>query len=181
MSPLAGRRAVVAGALAAVAASNFPLTSIAGAQTPEETAMPSRFAVYQSIIQAWKRKDIDTVLSHMTDDIVWHYAAAISPPVLGHAGARKFMETFGGKIAEVRWRVFDYAESGDRLFVEGVDEYFTKEGVRVATPYAGVLDFRGDKISGWRDYFDAGVSAAMQAGGPASAEVEQLIARPAVS
>jgi limonene-1,2-epoxide hydrolase len=50
----------------------------------------------------------------------------------------------------------------------------------VATPYAGVLEFRGDLICGWRDYCDAGVSAAMTAGGPASAQVEQLISRPAV-
>jgi len=176
---VASRRAVVAGALAAAA---LPIAAAARRGfAPQETSMPSRFAIYDSIIQAWKRKDIDAVLSHMTDDIVWHYAAAISPPVLGHAGARKFMETFGAKIGEVRWRVFDYAESGDRLFVEGVDEYFTKDGVRVATPSAGVLDFRGDQICGWRDYFDSGVSAAMQAGGKASPEVEQLIARPAVS
>jgi limonene-1,2-epoxide hydrolase len=143
--------------------------------------MTSRFQVYQSVIAAWKKKDIDGVLSHMSDDIVWHYAAAISPPVLGHAGARKFMETFGARIGEVRWRVFDYAESGDRLFVEGVDEFFTTDGKRVATPYAGVLDFRGDLICGWRDYFDSGVAAGMQAGGAASPEVESLIARPAVS
>lgn len=143
--------------------------------------MSKHFAIYDAIIQAWKRKDIDAVLSHMTDDIVWHYAAAISPPAYGHAGARKFMETFGAKVGEVRWRVFGYAESGDRMFVEGVDEYITTTGARVATPYAGVLDFRGDKICGWRDYCDAGVSAAMQAGGPLPAQVELLIDRPAVS
>ncbi|QUD89490.1 nuclear transport factor 2 family protein [Phenylobacterium montanum] len=143
--------------------------------------MPSRFDTYQAIIQAWKNKDIEGVLSHMTDDIVWHYAAAISPPAHGHAGARKFMETFGAKIDEVRWRVFCYAEAGDRLFVEGVDEYITKGGTRVAAPYAGVLEFRGDKICGWRDYVDSGVSSNMQAGGAAPAHVEELIARPAVN
>jgi limonene-1,2-epoxide hydrolase len=143
--------------------------------------MSKNIRIYLSVIEAWKRKDIEAVLSHLTDDIVWHYAAAIAPPAIGHAGARRFMEKFGARIAEIRWRVFDYAESGDTLFVEGVDEFFTKDGARVATPYAGVLEFRGDKIRGWRDYCDAGVSAAMQAGGAASAHVEQLIAREAVS
>jgi limonene-1,2-epoxide hydrolase len=117
----------------------------------------------------------------MSDDIVWHYAAAIAPPLLGRSAARGFMQEFAGRIGEVRWRVFDYAESGDRLFVEGVDEYITKTGMRVATPYAGVLDFRGDLICGWRDYFDASGPAAMQAGGKAPAQVEELISRPAVS
>ncbi len=143
--------------------------------------MTTRFQIYQSVINAWKKKDIEAVLSHMSDDIVWHYAAAISPPVIGHKGARKFMDSFGAQIGEVRWRVFDYSETGDRLFVEGVDEFFTADGKRVATPYAGVLDFRGDLICGWRDYFDAAVAAGMREGHPASAEVEALIARPAVS
>jgi len=143
--------------------------------------MSNHLRTYLAVIEAWKAKDIEAVLSHMNDDIVWHYAAAISPPALGHAGARRFMEKFGARIAEVRWRVFDHAENGDRLFVEGVDEFFTKDGARVATPYAGVIEFRGDKICGWRDYCDAAVSAAMAAGGAASAQVEQLISRPAVN
>jgi limonene-1,2-epoxide hydrolase len=143
--------------------------------------MTSRFHIYQSVIAAWKQKDIDVVLSHLSEDLVWHYAAAISPPVRGHAGARKFLTKFGAGIGEVRWRVFDYAESGDRLFVEGVDEFFTTDGKRVATPYAGVLDFKGDLICGWRDYFDAATASGMQAGGPASPEVEALIDRPAVT
>jgi len=174
---VASRRAVVAGALAAAA---LPIAAAARRGfASQETSMPSRFAIYDSIIQAWKRKDIDAVLSHMTDDIVWHYAAAISPPVLGHAGARKFMETFGAKIGEVRWRVFDYAESGDRLFVEGVDEYATAQGRRVAAPYAGVLEFKAGRIVGWRDYVDVGVIARQQAGEPLTPQVLNLIDRPA--
>jgi len=178
----ADRRAVMFGAAALGAIGPSALAQgAARAPNPERKLMTGRFAIYQSVIQAWKAKDIDAVLGHMSDDIVWHYAAAISPPLVGKGPARSFMEEFAGRIGEVRWRVFDYAESGDRLFVEGVDEYITKDGVRVATPYAGVLDFRGDLICGWRDYFDAAGPAAMQAGGKAPEQVEQLIARPAVS
>jgi len=178
----ANRRAVILGAtaLGAIGPSSLARAS-ACAPNPERKSMTGRFAIYQSVIRAWKAKDIDAVLGHMSDDIVWHYAAAISPPLVGKGPARQFMEEFAGRIGEVRWRVFDYAESGDRLFVEGVDEYITKSGARVATPYAGVLDFRGDLICGWRDYFDAAGPAAMQAGGKAPAQVEQLIGRPAVS
>jgi limonene-1,2-epoxide hydrolase len=179
----ADRRAVIAGALAAAGAGlAAPLSAEPTSAEPSmERPMTDRFKIYQSVIAAWKAKDIAAVLSHMSDDIVWHYASAISPPLIGKGPARKFMEDFAARIGEVRWRVFDYAEAGDRLFVEGVDEYFGKDGVRVATPYAGVLDFRGDLITGWRDYFDAGVSAAMRAGGKAPSQVEELIARPAVN
>jgi len=176
------RRTIIAGALAVAGAGLAQPLRAGASPAPSSTEKPmtARFGIYQSVIAAWKAKDIDAVLSHMSDDIVWHYAAAISPPLIGKGPARKFMEDFAARIGEVRWRVFDYAEAGDRLFVEGVDEYFGKDGVRVATPYAGVLDFRGDLITGWRDYFDAGGSAAMRAGGKAPAQVEELIARPAI-
>ena len=140
--------------------------------------MATRFAIYQTIIDTWKQKDIDGVLAHLHDDIVWHFAAAAEPPVVGKAGARKFLERFSAAIGEIRWRVFDHQESGDRLFVEGVDEYVTKTGVVVAAPYAGVLEFRGDLVIGWRDYVDVGVIAAQQSGTPMTKQVRALINRP---
>jgi limonene-1,2-epoxide hydrolase len=143
--------------------------------------MQARIEIYQAIIAAWKAKDMDAVLTHMADDIVWHFAVGAEPPVRSKAGARKFLQRFGAEIREVTWRVFDYAESADRLFVEGVDEYVTTDGLRIVAPYAGVLEFRGDLVVGWRDYVDVGVIAAQQAGGPVSAHVEALVARPALA
>lgn len=143
--------------------------------------MSPRFAVFQSVIAAWTAKDIEGALSHMHDDIVWHYAAAIAPPIKGKAGARKFLLGFASQIQDINWRIFDHAETGDRLFVEGVDEYRTLTGARVVTPYAGALTFSGDKIIGWRDYFDSRITDAMKAGGAPSPQVEMLIDRPAAA
>jgi limonene-1,2-epoxide hydrolase len=140
----------------------------------------AKIEILQAIIDAWKRKDIDTVLAHMDEEIVWHFAAAAEPPARGKAQARKFLTRFGRTIGEIRWRIFHWAESGDRLFVEGVDEYETTEGVVVAAPYAGVLDFRGDLVVGWRDYVDVGVMAAQQSGKPISDQVKSLMDRPAL-
>ena len=142
--------------------------------------MSRNLETYQAIIQAWKDKDIDAVLARMHDDIVWHFAAAAEPPVVGKAGARKFLQRFRASMGEVRWRVFDYAESGERLFVEGVDEYVTTDGRVVAAPYAGVLEFRDGLVIGWRDYVDVGVMAAQQAGQPISKQVASLIDRPPI-
>lgn len=139
----------------------------------------TRMELFQAVIDGWKRKDVDFVLSQMTDDVVWHYAAAIAPPAVGKDAALKFITAFGGGIGEVRWRIFHHAEVGDRLFVEGVDEYTTTAGVDIAAPYAGVIEFRGDKISGWRDYVDRGVIEAQKAGGGWTSQVRQLVSRPA--
>ncbi len=143
--------------------------------------MSGKIEILQAIIAAWKRKDIDAVLAHMDEEIVWHFAAAAEPPVRGKAQARKFLTRFGGGIAEIRWRIFYHAEVGDRLFVEGVDEFTTTGGLVVAAPYAGVLDFRGDLVVGWRDYVDVGVMAAQQAGKPISDQVKALMDRPALA
>tara|TARA_R110000796_G_scaffold8843_63_gene30000 strand:- start:9720 stop:10238 length:519 start_codon:yes stop_codon:yes gene_type:complete len=144
-----------------------------------ESDMSSRFEQFKTVIEAWKNKDIDAVIDAMSDDIVWHYAAAIAPPVRGKKEARAFLERFGGVIGEVKWRIFETAETADRLFVEGVDEYVTKDGVAVAAPYAGVIEYSGDKISGWRDYVDSGAMSQMKAGNPYPEQVKELIARPA--
>jgi limonene-1,2-epoxide hydrolase len=139
-----------------------------------------RLRQFQAVIEAWKRKDVEAVLAAMHDDIIWHYAAAIAPPARGKAEARAFIERFGAGLGAVRWRLFAAAEEGDRLFVEGVDEYTTKGGVDVAAPYAGVIEFRGDRIIGWRDYVDRGTIDAMKAGGGYPPQVVELIGRPAL-
>lgn len=139
-----------------------------------------RFRQFSAVIDAWKRKDAEAVLAAMADDIVWHYAAAIAPPARGKAEARAFLDRFGAGIGQVRWRIFAHAESGDRLFVEGVDEYTTADGVDVAAPYAGVIEFRGELITGWRDYVDRGTIDAMKRGGGYPAHVVDLIAREVV-
>ena len=130
------------------------------------------------VIEAWQAKDIERVLAHMDDDIVWHYAAAAMPPVRGKAAARKLLNRFHGDMHGIQWRIFAHAEAGDRLFIEGVDDYRTTDGHRVAAPYAGVLEFRGDLVTGWRDYVDLGVVAQQKAGEPLTAQVEGLLDRP---
>jgi limonene-1,2-epoxide hydrolase len=142
--------------------------------------MSAKFETMKALIAAWTAGDIDGALAHMSDDIVWHYAAAVAPPLRGKEKARKFLTRFKSEITEVRWRLFDYAERGDKLFVEGVDEFTTTDGHLVAAPYAGVLEFRGDLIRDWRDYVDVGVMDAQKRGEGRSAWVTEMIERPAL-
>lgn len=133
-----------------------------------------------AVLAAWKARDIEGALAHLDEDIVWHYAAGIAPPLQGKAKARRFLQAFSSQIQEVRWRIFDYAEREDRLFVEGVDEYVGVDGRLVSAPYAGVLTLRNGKITAWRDYFDAGVVEALKAGGAPSEHLRALIGRKAL-
>ncbi|MBI1338818.1 nuclear transport factor 2 family protein [bacterium] len=140
----------------------------------------SHLPVMLGMIDAWTRKNVDAVLACLHDDIVWHYAAVIAPPVRGKVKARKFLEMLAPQVGEVRWRIFDYAERGDRLFVEGVDEYVSAEGRLVSAPYAGVVEVADGRIIGLREYFDFSVMNAMKAGEPMKEHVRELIARDAV-
>jgi limonene-1,2-epoxide hydrolase len=143
--------------------------------------MPRLLPILQSIIAAWQRQDINGVLTHVTDDIVWRNSSGFAPAVIGKPAMRTALEKMAGVIKTNHWRNFDFAESPDRLFVEGVDEFWLTTGEHVAIPYAGVFEFRGLLISQWREYFDGRISLAMKAGAPISDEVKAMIARPAVA
>ena len=80
------------------------------------------YAIMQTLIAAWQAKDVEGVLALMSDDVVWHYAAGAMPPVRGKATARKLLTRFQADMHDIRWRIFAYAETGDTLFIEGVDE-----------------------------------------------------------
>ena len=140
--------------------------------------MDPLFQRLQQMITAWQAKDIDKVLTFLHEDLVWHYAAGPMPPVRGKAMAAKLLGRFTADMHAIQWRIFAHAESGDRLFVEGVDEYTSADGQRIAAPYAGVLEFKDGLIVGWRDYVDIGVIAAQKAGEPITPQVEALVARP---
>ena len=113
---------------------------------------------FEVLISAWtERKDIDGVLACMTDEVIWHPAVAVMPPVVGKAAVRSTLERLGGLVARSEWRIVRSAESGNVLFVEGVDANELTSGVRAEVPYAGVLEFEGDRICAWRDYLDGGL------------------------
>jgi len=87
--------------------------------------MSRKTEILQSIIDVWCRdQDIDAVLTHLSDDLVWHYSAISQPPKHGKAGAREFLEAYKAKVRNPHWRIFRIAETEDALFgiVEGVLE-----------------------------------------------------------
>lgn len=121
--------------------------------------MKSKAEILQSVIDFWcKDQDIDAVLEHLTEDVVWHYSAITQPPKIGHAGAREFLTAYKAKVRNPQWRIFRMAEAGNALFVEGVDSFDTAGGHHVSVPYMGILEFEGERISAWRDYFDRGIA-----------------------
>ena len=154
--------------------------AVAPAAIAKEPAMPRLYPVLEAIIAAWKQQDVEGVLAHVTDDIVWRNSSGYAPAIKGKAAMRTALQNMKAMIqpGSNRWRIFDYAESADRLFMEGVDEFDLVTGQHVAIPYAGSLQFRGHLVSEWREYFDGRISADMKAGKPITAEVREMLERP---
>lgn len=146
----------------------------------KDSPMPRLYPVLETIIAAWKAQDIEGVLACVTDDIVWRNSSGYAPAINGKAAMRAALTNMKAAIkpGSNTWRIFDYAESADRLFMEGVDEFDLLTGQHVAIPYAGSLQFRGALVSEWREYFDGRISADMKAGKPMSAEVKEMLDRP---
>lgn len=133
-----------------------------------------------ALISDWKRKDIDAVLARVTDDIVW-YTHVGSPPKHGKVEMRAFLEAMAAGISDIRWRIYNHAVSGNRIFLEGADDFvLTEVKRRVAIPYMGIMTFRGSKISEWRDYFDRTLFDKLKAGEPVPPEIAALLDRPGV-
>jgi len=143
--------------------------------------MTAKIDVLKAVIKHWsERQDVDAVLEHLSDGLVWHFSAVTQPAVHGKAGARKFLEGFKNRVKNPRWRIFRIAETDDALFVEGADEFETPDGTTVVIPYMGILDFDGDLIIGWRDYFDRGIADDGVAGKGLPDHAADLISREAL-
>lgn len=139
-------------------------------------ASPDHYGRFIALIRDWKRHDIDAVAGRLADDIVW-YAYVGAAPITGKDACRKLLESLAPKRRVENWRIFHHAVNGDRLFIEGVDDFEDDQGHRVAVPYAGVIEFRDGLITGWRDYFDIGTLNRMKAGEAIPAEILPLVER----
>jgi len=142
-------------------------------------AAPDYFAITRTMITAWRGKDLEGMLVHIDDDIVWHSHVG-SPPIVGKAAMREFAIKLTAQMNDIKWRIFETATNGNRVFLEGVDDFVTSEGRRVVQPYAGILAFKGARIVEWRDYFDRALFDRLKAGEPMPDYLQALADRPAL-
>lgn len=106
------------------------------------------------LIEANKHRDKGAVLALLTDDVEYHYHVG-SKPLVGIDKVARFLDKYWGFSADPNWCIDRQAENGNKLLVEGSEEYTdTRTGVRQKTPYMGIFEFRDGKIARWRDYFE---------------------------
>ena len=114
--------------------------------------MSEKMKVIHALMEALRQRDFEGFLGHLTDDIEYHFHVG-TRPLLGKDWVRKFLKKYDEQHSDVLWTISTFAETGDKLLVEGLEEYVERSGETVSHPYMGVFEFENGRIRAWREYF----------------------------
>lgn len=106
--------------------------------------------VVRSFIAAWNANDLERVLAHLHDEVVYHNMPL--QPLHGLAAVRAYLQGIG-RFDWIDWKLLALAETGDKVLTERVDD-FSLRGTPVSLPLMGIFEVDGGRIRAWRDYFD---------------------------
>lgn len=124
---------------------------------------------------AWQTHDIQAVLDQLAEEIEFTFAIG-KRPMVGKERVRGLLEFLQGHQTDVKWRTVNRAQSGNVVFVEGIDDYINPDGHHVRTPHVSVFEFDGGHIVKWRDYYDQRQLEGAEAGDEISEWAEPLVA-----
>jgi limonene-1,2-epoxide hydrolase len=108
-------------------------------------------AVVASLADAWAAMDIDRIMGHFTDDIVYHNMPM--EPAEGPEAVRATIEGFLGMAESIVFETRLEVSEGDVVMNERVDT-FVIGGNETPIRVMGVFELRDGRIARWRDYFD---------------------------
>lgn len=111
------------------------------------------------LMAATAARDTDAFVSAFAPDVEYLYHVG-SRPLIGREWVERFITKYWANHSETNWTLVNWAENGDILMTEGIEEYVNADGVTVAHPYMGVIEFKDGKIIAWRDYFQMNDPAA---------------------
>ena len=99
----------------------------------------------------------DSFIAILADDCVWDQRPI--PRLKGPRAAVRFLKVAHMSLAmqTIDVQILQIASAGDVVHVERIDRLLRADGSLIASaPVAGVLEFNGDRVARWREYFDAG-------------------------
>jgi ketosteroid isomerase-like protein len=115
--------------------------------------------VVKRVVEASNRRDVDGAFAELlTPDFEWHPAIvrALDGAVYrGREGVERFAADTSENWEELQNVAAEFRDLGDRVFVLGRLKGRGKgSGAPVDQQYAGIYDFRGDRVWRYRVYFD---------------------------
>jgi limonene-1,2-epoxide hydrolase len=105
-----------------------------------------------AFISAWERRDVDDILSRMTEDAVYHNMPM--DVLRGRDEIRPVVAQFISPASGVEWTIHHIAESAKGAVLTERTDAFHFGSKAVSIRVMGIFEFRDGLISYWRDYFD---------------------------
>jgi limonene-1,2-epoxide hydrolase len=111
----------------------------------------NREKLIEDFFDAWRALDADRVSEFFTEDAVYD-----NIPMDSVQGKDRIRATVAGWLARmpgIDFRFRHIVVSGDVVVMERRDIIPTAHGTG-ELPVMGIMEFEGDKIAAWREYFD---------------------------
>jgi limonene-1,2-epoxide hydrolase len=92
------------------------------------------------------------VVAWFTEDATYHNIPV--DPLVGHEAIAGMVDMFTTGLTVVEFRILEMLSRGSTVVTERVDVFRKDDGGLVELPVMGILEWRGDKLADWREYFD---------------------------
>ena len=117
--------------------------------------------IIQKIYDAFKAKDLASILKLQTEDTEWSVAGPAekipwASPRYGHEGVTDFLKVLGSLLVPEVFEIKDYLESGDKVVALGYQKgYVRLTGVPYEFDFVHLWELRHGKVSKFRVYYDS--------------------------
>lgn len=102
-----------------------------------------------------ERLDFDAVAARCAPDCVYEDVPYADATATGPEAIRAKLALGLGALRKLPTTIHEYAESGDTALVERTEVWHHPSGERATLRVAAVFKFRDEKLTLWRDYWDA--------------------------
>jgi ketosteroid isomerase-like protein len=97
-------------------------------------------------LDAWNRRDVESMLGAFHPDVEWHTSGAflgLVPLYAGHDGFRRFWSEFTSPWESFAVSLHEVRDCGEQVLGLGAFEAQGRDGLRVQRPAASIWTFRG--------------------------------------
>ena len=116
------------------------------------TEAEHKLAIFEEMMRAWAAKDATTCANLFTENGVLH--SVMIDPIVGREAIYQRIKGLEASNKQFHGHILRYGVIGNgTLVTERVDELVI-DGVSRSYPVVGLLDFEGDQIALWKDYYD---------------------------
>lgn len=110
-----------------------------------------KVALGWEMVEAWNTQNWRKIADMFAPDGVLH--SMMVEPVIGREAIYKRVHALSDGLESIELKIRNIGAVGEVLFMERTDT-FTIRGQYGETPVVGVLEFDGDLIKVWREYYD---------------------------